>query len=215
MAKFVVANQTTPDTPSSGQTAIYVDSTKKRISTVDDAGIITTYPMLIGNASAAGASAAFATDTYLTGSSVTIPLAGDWTVGESYRCRFDMAKTAAGTAAFTITVRMGTAGTTADAAVLTLAYGAGTAAADTGLFEVWLTFQAVGSGTSAVVVGVTRCTHLLAATGLTSTGASGTGIITGTSAGFDSTTATVIGLSLDGGASFSGTNTIVQAELVK
>jgi hypothetical protein len=110
---------------------------------------------------------------------------------------------------------MGTLGTTADAAVLTLTFGAGTAAADTGLFDVLVTFRTVGSGTSAVVQGIARCTHHLAATGLVSTGASGTGIMLGTSAGFNSTTQTIIGLSVNGGAAFSGTNTLVQAWVIK
>lgn len=215
MADILLATEVAPSTPSSGQAIIYVDSTKKRISTKDDSGVITNYPMQIGNGSAAGASGAFASDTYLTGSSIQVPLAGDWTVGEAYHCVFDMTKTGAGTAAFTITVRMGTAGTVADASVLSLAFAAGTANADTGMFDVYVMFQSVGSGTSAVVNGIAQCAHHLAATGLVSTGASGMGIILATSAGFNSTTQTFIGLSINGGASFSGTNTIVKTELRK
>lgn len=162
-------------------------------------------------ASTATVSAGYAADTYLAGSAITIPTAGAWKVGSIYACQFDMTKTNVGTAAFTIIVRMGTLGTTGDAAILTLAYGAGTAAVDTGLFEVLVTFRTIGSGTSAVIQGVTQCTHHLAATGLISTGASGTGIVLGTSAGFNSTTQTIIGLSVNGGASFSGTNALVQA----
>lgn len=110
---------------------------------------------------------------------------------------------------------MGTLGTTADAAILTLAFAAGTAAVDLGTFDVWVTFRTVGTGTAAVVAGVARCSHHLAATGLVSTGASGTGIVKGTSAGFDSSTQTILGLSVNGGASFSGTSTMVQARLAK
>jgi hypothetical protein len=51
------------------------------------------------------------------------------------------------------------------------------------------TCRTVGSGTSAVVAGYAMVNHHLAATGLTNTGASGTGIILpGASAGFNSTT---------------------------
>lgn len=215
MPDILIDTTAAPGAPGTGAARIYVDSTKKRISTKDENGVIVNYPMRIAAASVAAVAGAFATDTYLAGSGITVPLAGDWTAGETYRCVFDMEKTAAGTAAFTITVRMGTLGTTADAAILTLAFAAGTAAADQGRFVVEVTFRTVGSGTSAVIVGVATCSHHLAATGLVSTGASGTGIIKGTSAGFNSTTQTVIGLSVNGGTSFSGTCELVQAEVAK
>lgn len=215
MATVLLANQTAPASPSSGQTFLYPDSTAKQLRSKADDGTVAVYGYQLVNASAVGASGAFAADTYLTGSSITIPSAGDWRVGESYECTFDMTKTGAGTAAFTITVRMGTAATTADASVLSLAFAAGTAAIDSGEFTVRLTFQTVGSGSSAVLVGKAMCNHHLAATGLIQTGASGTGIIFATSAGFNSTTQTVLGLSVNGGASFSGTNTIVQARLTR
>src|SRR5262245_4958764 len=210
------STEATPSNPSASRVKGYfTTATGNRLRSLDSSGNITLYPYLSSNASTAAVSSAYATDTYLAGSSITIPTAGDWTVGETYYCVFDMVKTAAGTATFIITVRMGTAGTTSDTAILTLTYGAGTAAVDTGMFEVWVTFRTVGSGTSAVIQGVTQCAHHLAATGLVSTGASGTGIILGTSAGFNSTTPTIIGLSVNGGTSFSGTNTLVQAQLVK
>jgi hypothetical protein len=169
----------------------------------------------LSNASVATVSAGYAADTYLAGSAITIPTAGGWQVGTIYACQFDMVKTNAGTATFALIVRMGTLGTTGDAAILTLTYAAGTAAVDTGLFELLVTFRTVGSGTSAVIQGALQCTHHLAATGLISTGASGTGIILGTSAGFNSTTQTIIGISVNGGASFSGTKTLVQAVAFK
>lgn len=215
MADILLDNEAAPSTPSSGKSYIFVDSTLKRLSTKDDGGNVTNYPFLVGNGSTAGTSGAFGADTYLSGSAITIPTAGGWTAGMTAYWVFDMTKTGAGTAQFTITIRMGTAGTTSDASVLALAYAVGTANADTGVFEVWANFRTVGSGTSAVVAGVTRCTHHLAATGLTTTGASGTGIITGVSSGFNSTTQTIIGLSVNGGASFSGTGNLVQAQLVK
>lgn len=215
MADLVLATQVAPSAPSSGQGVVFFDATKKRWASIDDAGVITYYPMRIANASAATVSGAYASDTYLAGSSIVIPKAGDWVALETYRCTFDMEKTAAGTAALAITVRMGTLGTVADAAILALTFAAGTAAADLGRFVVEVTFRTVGSGTSAVIAGMVTCSHHLAATGLISTGASGTGIVKGTSAGFDSTTQTVIGLSVNGGTSFSGTNTLVQAELAK
>jgi hypothetical protein len=207
--------EATPATPAAGIVTGYFDTTLKRFASIDESGKITKYPYVLTNGSTAAVSGAYASDTYLAGSSITIPTAGDWSVSQSYYCMFDMVKTGAGTAQFTITIRMGTLGTTGDASVLALAFAVGTGVIDTGVFEVWAGFRTVGSGTSAVLQGMTRCTHHLAATGLITTGASGTGIILGTSSGFNSTTQTIIGLSVNGGGSFSGTNTIVQAQLAK
>ena len=162
------------------------------------------------NSSVSTVSAAYAADTYLAGSAVTVP-AGAWKVGSFYVCSFDMVKTGAGTAAFTITVRMGTLGTTGDAAIATIAFAVGTGVVDSGWFTVFGAFRTVGSGTSAVLATEATCAHALAATGLITTGASGFGQISAISAGFNSTTQTIIGCSVNGGASFSGTNTIVQA----
>lgn len=163
------------------------------------------------NSSVSTVSAGFAADTYLAGSAVTVP-AGAFKVGSIYSCGFDMVKTGAGTAAFTITLRMGTLGTTGDGSIVTFAYAVGTAVPDTGWFDVFVSFRTVGSGTSAVVVGASSCSHHLAATGLITTGASGYGLINNqVSGGFNSTTQTIIGISVNGGASFSGTNTIVQS----
>lgn len=215
MATVVLATQIAPSAPSAGQVSLYADSTTLRHASKNAAGNVTPYGYALAASSVVAVSAGYASDTYLAGSAITIPSAGDWSVSQMYCCLFDMTKTGAGTAAFTITIRMGTLGTVADAAILALAFGAGTANGDTGLFEVWATFRTVGSGTSAVLAGVTECRHSLAATGLVSTGASGIGIITGTSAGFNSTTQTVIGLSVNGGTSFSGTNTLVQAQTMK
>lgn len=168
--------------------------------------------VLKSNFSTAQVAGAFASDTYLVGSSIPVPTGG-WVAGARYYCMFDMVKTGAGTAQFTITLRIGINGSTADTAICSFAFAAGTAAIDSGIFEVWAHFRTVGAGTSAVVVGEAVCSHALAATGLISTGASGNGQLNVVSSGFDSTTAnTILGLSINGGASFSGTNTIVEAE---
>lgn len=166
-----------------------------------------------GVASVATVSAGFAADTYLAGSRMVAPTTG-FLVQSRYVCVFDMVKTAAGTATPIVVVRIGTAGTTADAAILTFTFAAGTAAVDTGTFTVTAHFRTVGSGTIAVMAGTCVCSHALAATGLISTGASGNGQLAVVSSGFDSTVAgLVIGTSFNGGTSFSGTNTIVEAEL--
>lgn len=158
-----------------------------------------------------GNATGFAADTYLVGSAVPVPPAG-LVNGMRYTCKFDMVKTAAGTATPTVIVRIGTLGTTADAAILTFTFAAGTAAVDTGTFEVNAHFRLAGS--AAVLMGVCECRHALAATGLVSTGASGQGQISVVSSAFDATPSnTFIGVSFNGGASFAGTNTLVEAEL--
>ena len=219
MSKLILNEQAaTPGTPASGKIALFVDNSgTPLIKTVDDLGTVkfqTDSLYLNSYASIAAVSAGYASDTYLVGSTCTIPLAGGWLQRCQYQCTFDMTKTALGTAAFTIIVRMGTLGTTGDATILTLAFAVGTAAADTGLFQVLVNFRSVGSGTSAIIQGIAECQHHLAATGLITTGASGAGFILGTSSGFNSTTQTKIGLSVNGGASFSGTNTLVQTQLI-
>lgn len=165
-------------------------------------------------ASTSTVAAGYAADTYLAGSGVTVPASGVPALA-TYECVFDMVKTAAGTAAPVITLRYGTAGTTADAALLTFTFGAGTAAADTGVMLVRAHFRTVGAGAAAVVVGLAEIRHALAATGLTSTGAAGIGaIVNQVSAGFDSTpAASIMGVSFNGGAAFSGTNSLVEANL--
>jgi hypothetical protein len=133
-------------------------------------------------------------------------------VGTIYRLKFDMAKTAAGTATPILNIRFGTGGVVGDTARLTFTFAAGTAAIDLGVIEVRVHFRVAGA--SAVMVGVAQIDHHLAATGLTTTGASGKAIITVTSSAFDATVAnSIIGASFNGGASFAGTGTLVQAEL--
>lgn len=104
----------------------------------------------------------------------------------------------------------GCSGTISDAAYCTLTFTAQTAATDTGTFEVWATFRAIGSGTSILeCVGQRR--HGASITGF-GTLVSETQAVT--SSAFDSTTAgIIIGVSINGGASAAWTSQLVQAEL--
>lgn len=209
MAQILLDTQSTPAAPAAGQGILYFDNVTKRLTTKNDAGQIDSVDDVA--AASTANQTGFAADTYLAGASLAIP-SGLVRAGSMYYCIFDMVKTAAGVAAFTITIRFGTAGTIADTARVTLAFAIGTAAVDTGTFEVWAAFRNVGA--AAVIAAMCRCTHHLAATGLITTGASGTGIILATSAGFDSTVpASTIGISVNGGTSFAGTNTIVESYL--
>lgn len=198
-----------------GESMVFDDAGDEHVK--DSNGIeksVMASPPILFNNSISTVSAGYAADTYVAGSGILLP-SGVTQAGIQYLCEFDMVKTAAGTAAPVVNIRFGTAGTTADASICTMTFGAGTAAADTGKFTVVVTFRSAGSGTTAVVVGSTMINHFLAATGLTSTGASGMGQITTVGGGFNSTVAnSTIGVSFNGGASFSGTNTFVQARLL-
>lgn len=168
------------------------------------------YAQLLINESTANQGAGFSSDTYLTGSNITIP-GGLPVVGTVYRLWVDVAKTNVGTGAPTFTVRVGTAGTTADTARVTFTFGGGTAAADVGVMEAICVFRTVGSGTSAVLEGSARFVTNLATTGLSNA----VKALQVTSGGFDSTVAnSIIGCSYSGGASASHTVQQVRAELI-
>lgn len=202
-------------TPSSGNSSCFIDSTSKLLSVKDDTGAI--QPAFPGakNGAVSTVSASFAADTYLVGSSIALGPTSILKAKSSYRCIFDVTKTAAGTATPIIIVRFGTAGSTADTALLTFTFNVQTAVADNGTFEVITTFRTVGAGTTAVLVGQSILCHNLAITGLGSVNPNGWQQVLVTSAGFNSTVAnSIIGLSVNGGASASWTITMVQAELL-
>jgi len=167
------------------------------------------------NASVANQGAGFASDTYLTGSYVTFPTnpsGGNRLQAKSkYRLRMFMSKTAAGVATPIFNIRVGTAGTTADTARVTLTHAAQSAAIDTGTYDLSVVFRTVGSGTSAVIQAGGIIDHQLASTGLTTLNSD---IKTGTSSGFDSTVASSgIGVSLNAGTSAAWTVQLVEVEL--
>ena len=151
----------------------------------------------------------FASDTYLAGSFITFPFAP--TAKTKYRLTFDVTKTAAGTAAINLYIRLGTAGSTADTARLTFTFGTATAAVDSGVMRMDVEFRTVGSGTSAVIVGTATLQNNLASTGLTNV----TKAKVVVSSGFDSTVANLgIGASYNGGTSAAHTIQMVSAELI-
>jgi hypothetical protein len=97
----------------------------------------------VSNAATSTPAAGFAADTYVVGSSLLIP-DNKLQAKTIYRCRFRVSKTAAGTAAPTVNIRFGTAGTTSDASLCLFTFAAGTAAVDSGVFEIWGTFNSGG-----------------------------------------------------------------------
>lgn len=114
------------------------------------------------NASAVSQTPAAATRTVITGSKLQVPPTL-LRAGSKYKCRFNMTKTAAGTATSTIDVAIGVAGTTADTAQLSFTKPAGTAAADEAINEVVVVVRTAGA--SGVLTGEYSMSHNLAATG--------------------------------------------------
>lgn len=101
--------------------------------------------------------------TLLVGAALTLPYPG-FRRGARLRWRFNMAKTAAGTATSLFEVLVGTLGTLADTARLSFTKPAGTAAADEAWCEINV-YVRTRSLTVGVLVGTFTMGHNLAATG--------------------------------------------------
>lgn len=96
------------------------------------------------NLSIADQSPVAAVLTHIQGSLITIPPQG-FQVGTTFRWTMTASKTAAGTAARTFHVRVGSTGSTSDAIVATLTMPVGTAAVDTGKFTLIGIMSAIGA----------------------------------------------------------------------
>jgi hypothetical protein len=164
---------------------------------------------IISNQSVTSQGAGFATDTYVTGSSILIPLQRP-RIGTVYECEMGVTKTNAGTATPIIQLRYGTNGTTADTSLCSFTFSAGTAATDSAIFKVRGLYRSVGSGSTAVIAG--RCSLVAQpTTGFSSLIKS----VTTISAGHNSETAsTILGVSVNGGTSASWTIDYVKTRLI-
>jgi hypothetical protein len=177
-------------------------------------GGVTTGTLYEG-ASTAAQSSTFASNTYLTGSMITLPVGG-WAAGGQYHCVFDMAKTTAGTAAWSVNFYIGTLGSISDTLVLTVTSPVlQTAVADTGRFDVY--FNVRTTGASATGVGsVSLVRNASTAVGLLASAVQSlAGVGIATTSTFNTTTATKIGIAFNGGSLFSGTVQFVQATYIQ
>jgi hypothetical protein len=147
------------------------------------------------------------TTAYVAGSDVHASAGRPFKAGTIIRWWVFLSKTAAGVAARTLDVRFGTAGTTADTSRGNLAVTP-TAAIDSGLYLVSVTFRSIGaSGVCAIAVDLL---HKGATTGLSN----GTAIGGIANATFDNTSTSLIaGLSITTGASEVLTITQVNTEV--
>lgn len=160
------------------------------------------------NFSVAAQTPAAATRTYITGSAIAIP-PGKLRIGTIFRWRFDITKTAAGNAASTIDVAVGTNGTTGDTARVSFTKPAGTAAVDHGTVEITAVCRGPLSA-SGIFSGVMTMVHNLENTGHMVIPCMSQVVISGT---FDVTTANlIVGLCITSGASDAITIEQVVAE---
>lgn len=215
MADIQLAAQSAPSTPSSGNAIQWVDSIAEIAVLTNDTG---RHIARSTNASIAAQGAGFATDTWVTNSDILIPSFSlqakttiNWAISAS--------KSGAGTAAPIYVIRIGTARSVADTAILTLTGPAQTAIADIGTLNINIVMRTVGGGTSAVMQGTAFWNHRGTAANTTTSGTGfandSTGHVEGTSAGFNSSTmggGSYVSLSINGGTSASWTLTQCQVE---
>jgi hypothetical protein len=149
VADILIDNQSVPSTPASGKSVIWVDSTAKRLMQTDDGG--THRGGTLHKNQATAQQTGFAADTYLTGSNITIPSFG-MQVGQLYQWIIGIQKTAAGTTAWAVTVRIGTNATTADTSKLVLTQTVAQAATAAGcILQVYVQVRSVSA--TGVIVG--------------------------------------------------------------
>lgn len=205
MADILLDEQSAPAAPASGQGVMFFDNEASLQASKNDAGRgfcnvynYSTASQLLG-----------VVDTYIAGSNVRVPSFGQQ-AGMRYRARVTLSKTAAGVATPTFNVRIGTNGTTADTARVSVTTTAQTAVAETAVIEVDAVLRNTGAA------GVLQTTIRTVRTGgIAATGLAIVPVIENTSAGYDTAfvSGQQIGLSIDPGAGSAWTVTQVQAEL--
>lgn len=211
---LLLRERAAPATPVAGHVVLYsVDGSALLMK--DEAGVVTNMgPESVHNSAVATQTPAAATDVYITGSDVTIP-AGRLQARSKYILDMSITKGAAGTGTPTFNVRVGTAGTTADASRCLFTWpAANTAVADEMRCTILVTVRSVGAGTAAVLEGMLIANHELTTTGFGGTGLGANIIVNTTGGGFDSTVAGLkIGVSVNGGTASAWSIRQAQAEL--
>jgi hypothetical protein len=155
-----------------------------------------------GNQSVADQAIGASVTAYITNSNIAVPTA-KLRIGTWFRYRLWINKTAAGTVALILLVKLGTLGTTGDTTLFTLTLGVGTAAVDSGWFDLWIVCR--GPLSAAGIFQLEGAfDHSLATTGLNNVQRQ---LFELTSAAFDVTTAgLILGLAITTGASYALTS---------
>jgi hypothetical protein len=125
--------------------------------------------------------------TLIDGSQIVIPVS-KMKIGTMFRWRFDMTKTAAGTATSAFAIKVGTSGTVSDAAICSFTKPAGTAVVDCAMVNIAATVRGPLSA-SCIMAGAFHMNHNLSATGHAVIPC--VDVVT-VSSGFDATTAGLI-----------------------
>lgn len=207
MGDMLLATQGVPTTPAAGNVVVFPDSTAKKLVALDEAGAV--FGRFARNFATASQGPGFASDTFVTNSGLIIPSFG-LQAGMVARWYLTLSKTAAGTAAPTYVIQLGTNLSTADTDIVTLTGGAQTAATDNGLLVIQLLIRTAGASGNVV-----------ASASWDKTGASGVGFGTASvetaSAGVTLDTTGRAGqsfsLSFNGGASAAWTILSLHGEL--
>lgn len=208
MADISLSTQGTPAAPGAGNLITYPDSSSKQLSTRNENGRCLSLDGVIRNWNTADV-VANAADTYLAGSALAIPQ-HLLQVGATFRWRIGMTKTGAGVAAPAWNVRVGTLGTTGDAARLTLTSGAAqTAAVDTGAVDITAILRSIGA--AGVLAGNLELKHNGNTAGFATIPLV---VVQAVSAGFDTTVASlIVGVSVNPGAAGVWTHQVIAAEV--
>ena len=150
-----------------------------------------------------------ATTAYVTNSNIAVPV-GKLRIKTAFRWTLSVTKSAAGTTAgCAILFKLGAAGTTGDATILTFTFGTPTGVVDTAFIEVLVVIRGPLSA-SCIADGIASMTHNLAATGFSTLPSESKQATSGT---FDATTANLIaGLTITTTALSVWTVTSVLAE---
>ncbi len=151
----------------------------------------------------------FNTDTYIPKSKLIIIEDDTIQEGTRMKWRLHVSKTAAGTAAPVIRIRIETAGNISDSQRCTLTFDNQTAATDEGIIDIFASFLSSGTGAQFIAVGMLN--HQNTTTGLANKSVS---IVSATSTSFNTSLPNLkVGLSLDAGGSANWTLDYVEAIL--
>lgn len=213
MADVLFDTESAPNAPAVNQLVVFpetkttVSGAIDRLAVKETGGKVLTMPPII-NASAA-AQAYTTSEIYLTGSALAIPAHG-LQIGSIMRWHVVATKTA-GTAIPVFIVKIGTLGTTGDAAIATFTGFAGpTSATDTAWVDIELIIRTIG--TSATSEGGIKMIHALQTTGWSNV-QTAVQRVDGTT--FNSTTANLIaGVTFNHSTAGAGNIEMVDAEMV-
>lgn len=195
---------TSISTPASGLVATYTDTIDKRLRRKDDTGFVDCY---LQNFSTVSQAPAAATRTYITGTNFKVS-STKLQVGSQFRWVFNMTKTAAGIAASTFDIAVGTAGTTSDTARVSFTKPAGLGTVDEGVVTITACVRTIGA--TGVMVGEFSMIHNGNTTGHMVIPCACVNTI---SAGFDMTVASLqVGVCITSGAADAITIQTVQSE---